>query len=177
MKFIPNIFSSFRIFFPLFLIYLNPKKLLFIFIYIICRILDVLDGFIARKFNVTSKLGAKLDSIPDMIMIFVILFRFVPTMGLNLFMILWFVVIFFIKIGCIFIVFFRFKEFGMVHTYMNKLTGILIFIYPILNYFLDCKTYIFMIFIVATLTAIEEILIDLTMYSLDLDRKFYFNIK
>ena len=54
-----------------------------------------------------------------MIMIFVILFRFVPTMGLN----------------------------------------------------------IFMIFIVATLTAIEEILIDLTMDSLDLDRKFYFNIK
>ena len=52
-------------------------------------------------------------------MIFVILFRFVPTMGLN----------------------------------------------------------IFMIFIVATLTAIEEILIDLTMDSLDLDRKFYFNIK
>nr|WP_295777963.1 CDP-alcohol phosphatidyltransferase family protein [uncultured Intestinibacter sp.] len=50
-----------------------------------CGILDVLDGFIARKFNVTSKLGAKLDSIPDMIMIFVILFRFVPTMGLNLF--------------------------------------------------------------------------------------------
>ena len=34
-----------------------------------------------------------------------------------------------------------------------------------------------MIFIVATLTAIEEILIDLTMDSLDLDRKFYFNIK
>ncbi|MDU1202930.1 MAG: CDP-alcohol phosphatidyltransferase family protein [Clostridiales bacterium] len=84
-----------------------------------CGILDVLDGFIARKFNVTSKLGVKLDSIPDMIMIFVILFRFVPTMGLNL----------------------------------------------------------FMIFIVATLTAIEEILIDLTMDSLDLDRKFYFNIK
>ena len=27
------------------------------------------------------------------------------------------------------------------------------------------------------LTAIEEILIDLTMDSLDLDRKFYFNIK
>ena len=105
-------------------------------------------------------------------MIFVILFRFVPTMGLNLFMILWFIVIFFIKIGCIFIVFFRFKEFGMVHTYMNKLTGILIFIYPILNYFLNCKTYIFMIFIVATLTAIEEILIDLTMDSLDLDRKY-----
>ena len=113
MKFIPNILSSFRIFFSLFLIYLNPKKLLFIFIYIICGILDVLDGFIARKFNAT------LDSIPDMIMIFVILFRFVPTMGLNL----------------------------------------------------------FIIFIVATLTAIEEILIDLTMYSLDLDRKFYFNIK
>ena len=36
---------------------------------------------------------------------------------------------------------------------------------------------LFIIFIVATLTAIEEILIDLTMYSLDLDRKFYFNIK
>ena len=177
MKYIPNILSAFRIFFSLFLIHLNPKKLLFILIYIICGISDILDGFIARKINATSKLGAKLDSIADIIMIFVILFKFVPTMSLNLFMILWFVVIFFIKISCIFIVYFRFKEFGMVHTYMNKLTGILIFIYPVLNYFIDCKAYIFMIFVVASLTAIEEILIDLTMDTLDLDRKFYFNIK
>lgn len=109
-----------------------------------------------------------------MIMIFVILFRFVPTMGLNLFMILWFIVIFFIKIGCIFIVFFRFKEFGMVHTYMNKITGSLIFIYPILNYFTSSKFYIFIIFIFASITAIEEILIDFTMKSLELDRKSYF---
>lgn len=177
MKYIPNILTLSRIFFSLFLIYLNPKNLLFIFIYIICGISDILDGFIARKINATSNIGAKLDSIADIIIIFVILFKFLPTTNLDLFMILWFVGIFFIKICCIFIVFCRFKEFRIVHTYMNKLTGILIFVYPILNYFMDCKVYIFIIFIVASLTSIEEILINLTMDSLDLDRKFYFNIK
>ena len=61
-------------------------KLYFLLVYIFCGITDILDGFIARKINATSELGSKLDSFADMIIIFVVLFKFIPIMNLNLFM-------------------------------------------------------------------------------------------
>lgn len=174
MRYIPNLLSLARIILSLFLIFLYPMKLYFLLVYIFCGITDILDGFIARKINATSELGSKLDSFADMIIIFVILFKFIPIMNLNLFMIVWLICITILKSLCILVVFIRFNQFGMVHTYMNKITGSLIFIYPILNYFTSSKFYIFIIFIFASITAIEEILIDFTMKSLELDKKSYF---
>lgn len=174
MRYIPNLLSLARIILSLFLIFLYPMKLYFLLVYIFCGITDILDGFIARKINATSELGSKLDSFADMIIIFVILFKFIPIMNLNLFMIVWLICVTILKSLCILVVFIRFNQFGMVHTYMNKITGSLIFIYPILNYFTSSKFYIFIIFIFASITAIEEILIDITMKSLELDRKSYF---
>ena len=75
MKYIPNVLSFSRIILSIVLFYLNPEKLPFILIYIICGITDILDGFIAHKINITSELGAKLDSFADMLIIFVILFK------------------------------------------------------------------------------------------------------
>ena len=143
-------------------------------VYIFCGITDILDGFIARKINATSELGSKLDSFADMIIIFVVLFKFIPIMNLNLFMIVWLICVTILKSLCILVVFIRFNQFGIVHTYMNKISVSLIFIYPILNYFTSSKFYIFIIFIFASITAIEEILIDFTMKSLELDKKSYF---
>ncbi len=174
MRYIPNLLSLARIILSLFLIFLYPMKLYFLLVYIFCGITDILDGFIARKINATSELGSKLDSFADMIIIFVVLFKFIPIMNLNLFMIVWLICITILKSLCILVVFIRFNQFGMVHTYMNKITGSLIFIYPILNYFTSSKFYIFIIFIFASITAIEEILIDFTMKSLELDKKSYF---
>lgn len=174
MRYIPNLLSLARIILSLFLIFLYPMKLYFLLVYIFCGITDILDGFIARKINATSELGSKLDSFADMIIIFVVLFKFIPIMNLNLFMIVWLICVTILKSLCILVVFIRFNQFGMVHTYMNKITGSLIFIYPILNYFTSSKFYIFIIFIFASITAIEEILIDFTMKSLELDKKSYF---
>ncbi len=56
---------------------------------------------------------------------------------------------------------------------MNKLVGLLIFIYPILNYFIICRIYVYIVFISASIATIEEVLIVLTMKSLELDRKNY----
>lgn len=155
MKYISNALSFLRIVLSITLFYLNPIKLSFVFIYIICGITDILDGFIAHKINITSELGAKLDSFADMLIIFVILFKFIPILNLNFYIIVWIFIIALIKISCIVIIFIRFKQFGMIHTYLNKLTGLLIFIYPILNYFISCKIYLYFIFIIATITSIE----------------------
>ena len=89
-------------------------------------------------------------------------------------MMIWIIIIALIKVSSIIVIFIRFKQFGMIHTYLNKLTGLLIFIYPISNYFISCKFYLYLVFIIATITALEEILICSTIASLDLDKKSYF---
>lgn len=64
---IPNLISSYRlIVFPLILIFIlaGHEKLFAIFL-IINLLTDILDGFIARRFNMQTEIGAKLDSFAD----------------------------------------------------------------------------------------------------------------
>lgn len=67
IKFIPNILTLIRIInIPFIVIFFTFNKIeLAIIIAIITAITDYLDGFIARKFNATSELGAKLDAVSD----------------------------------------------------------------------------------------------------------------
>ncbi len=68
MKNIPNILSVLRIIIAPFLLYLawNGHKYLFIAFLIVSLLSDAIDGFIARKFEASTKTGAKLDSLGDM---------------------------------------------------------------------------------------------------------------
>lgn len=64
---VPNILSFYRIVtFPLVLYFAISKyENLFVIFLIINLITDVLDGYIARRFNMQTELGARLDSIAD----------------------------------------------------------------------------------------------------------------
>jgi CDP-diacylglycerol---glycerol-3-phosphate 3-phosphatidyltransferase len=68
MNIIPNILSSFRIIAAPFLLILawEGYRSLFIGLLIATLLSDSIDGFVARKFNASSNLGAKLDSYGDM---------------------------------------------------------------------------------------------------------------
>ena len=66
-KYIPNILTSMRLVFLPLIIYLgltNHYKLLII-LAIFTALTDFVDGYLARKWEVTSDLGAKLDAIAD----------------------------------------------------------------------------------------------------------------
>ena len=67
IKYIPNILTALRIIsIPFIVILFTFNKIeLAIIIAIITAITDCFDGFIARKFNVTSEFGAKLDVVSD----------------------------------------------------------------------------------------------------------------
>lgn len=64
---IPNILSVSRIILVIPLLYsaITNEKTLFLIIFIIGGLTDILDGTIARKFKTTTELGSKLDSIAD----------------------------------------------------------------------------------------------------------------
>lgn len=75
---IPNILSIFRLVLaPVFaVVYLSGIKNAHIYagiVYIVASVTDLLDGFIARKFNATSELGKILDPLGDKIITFTVL--------------------------------------------------------------------------------------------------------
>lgn len=64
---IPNILSFYRIIaFPVILFFiLKENEKLFVILLVVNLFTDILDGFIARKFNMQTDFGARLDSIAD----------------------------------------------------------------------------------------------------------------
>ena len=68
MRVIPNIISGARIVCAVILIYLawEGYRNAYIVLLFASLVSDAIDGYIARRFNASSKLGAKLDSLGDM---------------------------------------------------------------------------------------------------------------
>lgn len=64
---VPNILSFYRLIsFPVVLYFiLAGNERMFVILLVISLITDFLDGFIARKFNMQTDFGAKLDSLAD----------------------------------------------------------------------------------------------------------------
>ena len=70
-RYIPNFLSFSRIIFSLFFIFfmLADSKIAAIVTFFICSISDILDGYIARKYNFQTDFGRYLDPIADKILV------------------------------------------------------------------------------------------------------------
>ncbi len=71
MQHIPNILTISRvIMIPIFMLcYIFRKQNMGVMIYVLSCVTDLLDGYIARKFNATSPFGAFLDPVADKLMV------------------------------------------------------------------------------------------------------------
>ena len=128
MKHIPNILSASRIALCLPLLLVDAMTLPFWVLYLIAGLTDILDGFLARRWGVESKFGARLDSLAD--------FVYVLTVGYKLFPWLKLPVVLWIMIGLIALVkmvnaicsYAVRHRIEYLHTKANKLTGFLLFV-------------------------------------------------
>ena len=70
MKYVPNILSFIRLALsPLFVYaFFNSSPLNAFWVFLIASALDIIDGFIARKFNAISNLGKILDPVADKVL-------------------------------------------------------------------------------------------------------------
>ena len=175
MKAIPNYISFSRIIFSLILIFIKPLSIVFYVIYIICGFSDIVDGFIARKTDATSRLGEKIDSMADMIMVGVLLVVFYPIVNPTIQIFIWVILIAIIRLSAMIVAMKKYKTFAMIHTYGNKITGIVLYIFPILIPYIRANVLMYICCIVASISAIEELVIQLTSSELRVNIKSIFS--
>lgn len=171
MIYIPNIITSFRIVGSIALLITEPFSKLFYIIYFLCGISDILDGYLSRKLKCTSKTGQILDSIADMLLVFVMLIIMIPLIHLPLFALLWIALIFIIRILSLCIGFIKFNSFSSLHTYANKFTGIVLFSFPFIYICFGLYITIFLTCTIASISALEELIINIKSKNLNRDIK------
>ena len=131
-KNIPNYITVMRMVGTVALLFTKPLSALFYIVYAITGITDVLDGFIARKFKLTSEIGAKLDSVADLIFYAVMFVMIMPYLWEILPIAMWCCValVLLFRLSAYVTAAIRFKRFAATHSLLNKVTGALVFIIP-----------------------------------------------
>ena len=156
----PNALSIVRIPLSLSILLVKPFSALFFILYILCGATDALDGFIARRFNAMSALGARLDSVADFVFFGAALYVFLTAMAIPAFLIMWAILIVAVRFMGLGRAFSKYKEWAALHTYAYKLAGFTFFLFPFLAAFLGVVTAGIMLCGIATLATAEEIYIN-----------------
>ena len=138
-KHIANILTGCRIFGSILLLFFPAFSLSFYITYILCGFSDMIDGTVARKTNSASKFGSQRDTIADLIFVVVSLIKLLPAIHIPGWLWIWGGVIAVIKITNIVWGYVFKKQFISMHTVMNKVTGLLLFILPLTISFVELK--------------------------------------
>lgn len=151
-----NFITIIRILCSLALLFCTPLSLPFYALYTAAGLSDIFDGLIARETNTVTKFGAKLDTLADIIFAAVVLIKLLPILKLPLWMIVWVGVIALIKLVNIVIGFVRNHTLTAVHSVINKVAGVLVFILPFTIPIINIQYTAPFVCIVATVAAIME---------------------
>lgn len=156
MKNIANYLTISRIIISIILIFLKVFSIPFYILYIYCGISDMLDGFLARKLKQTSKLGANIDSLADLIFVLVVFVKILPTLSISISILIWIGLIFLIKICNLILGYVFLKKLVFLHTFLNKITGFVLFIFPLFMLFINIYVLAVIACLFATFSAIQE---------------------
>lgn len=176
---LPNLLTLSRIAGSVALLFIRPLSTAFYIVYTVSGISDALDGFFARLTNSTSDFGAKLDSISDIIFYAVMIIRLMPVLIAALPVKIWYFVAFIllIRLVCYMLAAFKYKRFAAMHTYLNKLTGLSVFLIPYFVRLNIMTVYCFIACAIGTLASVEEIIIHICSKSYDPNVKSIIEIK
>ena len=117
----------------------------------------MIDGAIARKMRAVSKFGAKLDTVADFIFVLVCGIKILPLLHIPVWLWVWIIIVALIKILNIALAFIRKKKLISMHSVLNKITGLALFLLPLLLTFVEVTYSVAIICVLATVAAIQEV--------------------
>ena len=113
-------------------------------------------GLWPGKLVPSASSGLQLDTIADIVFVAVCLIKVIPVLDVPVWLYIWITIIAFIKVANIAVGYIRQKEFISVHSLMNKMTGGLLFVFPLTLVYMDLRYSATVVCMVATVAAIQE---------------------
>ncbi len=156
-KYIANIITGSRIIFSLPLLFISLSSACFIVLYLFCGLTDMIDGTIARKMGAVSEFGARLDTVADVVFMFICCVKILPLMHIPVWVWVWIIILAFIKIFNIALVFIHKKKLISIHSVLNKTTGFALFLLPMSLTFVETTYSVATICVLATIAVMQEI--------------------
>ena len=156
IKHIANILTGCRILGSILLLFFPAFSLDFYITYLLCGFSDMIDGTIARKTHSTSEFGSKMDTVADFVFVTASLIKLLPTIHMPWWLWIWGGVIAIVKVSNIIWGYVSKKRLISLHTIMNKVTGLLLFLLPLTISFVELKYTGIVVCSVATFSAIQE---------------------
>ena len=153
---IANFITGTRILCSIALLFCPALSTSFYILYLVAGLTDMIDGAVARISGATSEFGAKLDTAADFVLVVVCLNKLLPLLSVPLWLWLWIGGIALIKAVNLLSGFVLQKGFVAMHTVMNKVTGILLFVLPLTLPVVELKHSAPLVCTMATFAAIQE---------------------
>ena len=151
-----NIITGIRIVLSIVLLFCPAFSPAFFMSYIVAGASDMIDGAVARKTDTVSEFGSRLDTIADIVFVVVCLIKVLPVLDIPIWLYIWIAIIALIKVANIAVGYIRQKEFISVHSMMNKVTGALLFVFPLTLTLIDLRCSASVVCMVATVAAVQE---------------------
>ena len=151
-----NLITGCRILCSMLLLFSRVFSPAFYALYLTAGLTDMLDGAVARKTQTVSEFGSQLDTVADGVFAIVCLIRLLSVLEVPAWVWVWTAVIALIKAVNILSGFVCWKQFVAEHTFMNKLTGLLLFCLPLTVPYIDFRYSAFAVCAIATFAAVQE---------------------
>ena len=163
---IANLLTLARIICAIGLVFTEVGGSAFLIFYLICGVTDAIDGTVARLTGTASEFGAKLDSVADLLFYSIMVLRFFPVLLETVSGHIWFAIILIvlIRVGLYLGFALKYHAFISNHTYLNKLTGAMVFCLPFVVNTKGFGAYSVLVCIVAFSAAIYEWIIAFRRY-------------
>ena len=130
-KNIANIITISRILCSVCMLFCPVFSICFYIMYLFCGFTDMVDGTIARKTKSVSEFGEKLDTVADIVFTAVCFVKIIPFIHFPVWLWIWIIAIAAIKIGNAVWEWICNKKLVSIHTILNKVTGFLLFLFPL----------------------------------------------
>ena len=151
-----NIITGFRVLISIALLFCPVFSPVFYVLYLIAGLSDMIDGTIARRMNTVSGFGARFDTVADFVFVVICLIKLLPVVSMPIWLWVWIVIIALIKTVNIISGYIVQKKLVAVHSVMNKVTGVLLFILPLTFSIIPLTYSAIPVCAVATIAAVQE---------------------
>ena len=151
-----NILTGFRMIGSVLLVFLPTFSPGFYILYLLCGFTDMIDGPIARKMGSVSEFGNRLDSIADLLFVSASFIQLFSVLTIPRWLWIWTLAIALLRFSNLIYGYVYKGKFILLHTTLNKATGVLLFLLPFTLTFIEVKHSAIFVCLVATCSALQE---------------------